>query len=315
MVSGTLAAWLSLLFYLAFALPGWRRILVHLSERVGDWIVVVLLLPYLLAVRFRPPPVELLRVLLFLALPTLLLRLRPKRARPMGPLHILAILAIWVPVEPSLFRLLLEVAWPTLNLASLLDGIGLVPQVNALLLPGASLPIGKLTAVSLALLLFVVRHPIQRIGFEFRFTRLDLWRALQGWAAFAVVGVPIGLLLGFLRLNVYRPTAAEAPTAIVGGYLLVALPEEILFRGVIQNLTSARARRWWVGLLIAAPVFGLAHINNATPGFAEPNWAYALMATIAGLAYGWTWERTSKVTASALTHMAVNLVWWLAFHQ
>ncbi|MFN2157100.1 MAG: type II CAAX prenyl endopeptidase Rce1 family protein [Anaerolineae bacterium] len=59
---------------------------------------------------------------------------------------------------------------------------------------------------------------------------------------------------------------------------------------------------------------GLTHINNATAGFAEPNWAYALMATIAGLAYGGVWARTRKVTASALTHMAVNLTWFLVFH-
>jgi len=268
-----------------------------------------------LAVRFRPPPLDLLRLALYLALPTLLLRLRPKRARPMDVVHILTILAIWIPVEPSLFRLVAEIALPTVDLQFALDGIGLVPQVDALLLPGVSLPIGKLTAVSLALLLYTVRYPIDHLGLTFRFTWLDLWRALQGTAAFAVMGVPVGLLLGFLRLSLYRPSPAEAVAAVLGGYLLIALPEEILFRGAIQNLTSARVRRWWAGLLIAAPVFGLAHINNATPGFAEPNWAYALMATLAGLAYGWVWERTHKVTASALTHMAVNLIWWLAFHQ
>ena len=315
MVPGSLAAWLSLLLYLAFALPAWRRLLVRLGRRLGDWIVLALLLPYLLAVRFRPPPLDLLRLLIYLALPTLLLRLRPKRARPMDVMHILTILAIWIPVEPSLFRLLAEIAPPTVDLQFVLDGIALVPRVDALLIPGISLPVGKLTAVSLALLLFIVRYPIGRMGFVFRFTWLDLWRALQGLGAFAVVGVPIGLLLGFLRLGLYRPSLVEAVAAGLGGYLLIALPEEILFRGAIQNLTTQRLGRWWAGLLIAAPVFGLAHINNATPGFAEPNWAYALMATIAGLAYGWVWERTHKVTASALTHMAVNLIWWLAFHQ
>ncbi|HUT19866.1 MAG TPA: ABC transporter, partial [Anaerolineae bacterium] len=75
MVPGSLAAWLSLLLYLAFALPAWRRLLVRLGRRLGDWIVLALLLPYLLAVRLRPPPLDLLRLLTYLALPTLLLRL------------------------------------------------------------------------------------------------------------------------------------------------------------------------------------------------------------------------------------------------
>jgi membrane protease YdiL (CAAX protease family) len=315
MVLGFLAAWLSLLIYLAFALPAWRRVLLRLSGRFGDWIILALLLPYLLAVRFRPPPLDLLRLVIYLALPTLLLRLRPKRARPMDVVHVLTILAIWIPVEPSLFTLLAEVVLPTVDLQFVLDGIALVPRADALLIPGVSLPIGKLTAVSLALLLYTVRYPIGRMGFAFRFAWLDLWRALQGLGAFAVVGAPIGLLLGFLRFDLYRPSLVEAVTAVLGGYLLIALPEEILFRGAIQNLTTQRLGRWWDGLLIAAPVFGLAHINNATPGFAEPNWAYALMATIAALAYGWVWKQTHKVTASALTHTAVNLIWWLAFHQ
>jgi membrane protease YdiL (CAAX protease family) len=82
-----------------------------------------------------------------------------------------------------------------------------------------------------------------------------------------------------------------------------------LFRGILQNLLSRRAKKAWVALLAASLVFGLAHLNNATSGHAVPNWAYVAMATLAGLAYGWVWRRTKKVTASAITHMLVNLVW------
>lgn len=63
----------------------------------------------------------------------------------------------------------------------------------------------------------------------------------------------------------------------------------------------------------ASTIFGLAHLNNTSAGFSIPNWAYALMATMAGVAYGWVWVRTSKVTASALTHMLVNLIWGTFF--
>jgi membrane protease YdiL (CAAX protease family) len=38
-----------------------------------------------------------------------------------------------------------------------------------------------------------------------------------------------------------------------------------------------------------------------------------LMAALAGLAYGWVWRRTRKVTASALTHMLANLLWGIVF--
>ena len=100
---------------------------------------------------------------------------------------------------------------------------------------------------------------------------------------------------------------------LLGGYLGVALQEEVLFRGLIQNLLRRRLKNDWWALAIAAPIFGLAHLNNSTGGFAQPNWAYTLMATLAGLAYGWVWVRSRKVTASALTHALVNAMWWLVF--
>jgi membrane protease YdiL (CAAX protease family) len=37
------------------------------------------------------------------------------------------------------------------------------------------------------------------------------------------------------------------------------------------------------------------------------------MATLAGLAYGWVWWRTRKVTVSAVTHTLVNALWGTVF--
>jgi membrane protease YdiL (CAAX protease family) len=53
----------------------------------------------------------------------------------------------------------------------------------------------------------------------------------------------------------------------------------------------------------------VAHLDNATAGYLAPNWAYVAMATLAGLAYGWVWRRTGKITAAAVTHALVNFVW------
>ncbi|MEE9605147.1 MAG: CPBP family intramembrane glutamic endopeptidase [Candidatus Scalindua sp.] len=94
----------------------------------------------------------------------------------------------------------------------------------------------------------------------------------------------------------------------------MALIEEVLFRGIIQNLLTKRLWNERLALLIASVIFGLSHLNNAKAGFSAPNWAYALMATLAGLAYGWVWARTRKVTASAVTHMLVNLIWGVVSH-
>ena len=282
----SLAAWLALLAYLAFAYTPWREALARLSRRLGDWSVAILLLPYLLATNLQPVPKDLLRYVAYLALPTLCLRWWARRARPFSLLQVTAILSIWIPVELDLFVLLCDLVTPGVNLRGLVSGFYLLPDTRAALLPGLQLPITTLTGLCLGLFLFTVRHPLKDVGLGFRLRRRDIRDAAIGLLAFGAVGAPLGLAIRFLRYNATIDRPQDVVVGILGGYLLVALPEEVIFRGLIQNLLIKRLRKVGVGLPVASLVFGLAHLNNATAGFPAPNWAYVLMATLAGLAYG-----------------------------
>jgi membrane protease YdiL (CAAX protease family) len=57
-------------------------------------------------------------------------------------------------------------------------------------------------------------------------------------------------------------------------------------------------------------LFGLVHIVKHAPPL---NWQYALLATGAGFAYGWVYNRTGKLAAAAVTHGVVDWLWstWL----
>jgi membrane protease YdiL (CAAX protease family) len=57
-------------------------------------------------------------------------------------------------------------------------------------------------------------------------------------------------------------------------------------------------------LLVAAVIFGCAHLDNG-PG-PLPNWRYAIMATIAGFAYGKVFQKSSSVFSSAILHALIN---------
>ena len=306
----TLAAWWTLFLYLAFASARWRALWRRGFQRVGDWIALVLLTPMLLATGLRPQPLHLLAFVLYLAIPILLMRFRPEGGWLRSLVSILVVLALWLPLEPSLFAL--PFASLGLSVVSWITALAL-PDVGASLLPGLTLPIEKLTGILLALYLFLIRDPLPHFGFDFRFQLRDVGYAAAGLAFFAVVGIPLGLGIGFLKVNVVWPGWLDFLGMILGGYLLIALAEEILFRGVIQNMLTQRWGHWAYGLMAAAIIFGASHLNNSTPGFPEPNWAYMIMATVAGLAYGWVWWKTGKVTASALTHMSVNLLWAVLF--
>jgi membrane protease YdiL (CAAX protease family) len=310
---GTLGAWSALLAYVGLGISSWQKAVARLRRRIGDWIVLPLLLPFLLATDLNPAPLDLMRVVVYLALPTICLRARRSESKALDLGYVLAVLLIWVPIELGLFALFVDTVAPGSGVSKALAGIYLLPNTRAALVPGIDLPIDKLTAILLALVLFVVCYPLEGIGFSFRLSRRELRTALLGLAAFAVVGLPLGVWLGFLRYSPSMPKLLDVIMGAVGGYLLVALPEEILFRGIIQNLLARRVGNEWVALVVAAVVFGLAHLNNATRGYPVPNWAYVAMATLAGLAYGWVWQRTKKVTASAVTHMLVNLVWGIVF--
>lgn len=129
--------------------------------------------------------------------------------------------------------------------------------------------------------------------------------------ASTAIAIPLGLATGFIHYG-WRPFDALAWSQKVFHFLFgVALPEELLFRGLLQNGLEQRAfstRRWPWALAIAALVFGAAHMGHPP----VPKWRYGILATLAGLAYGWVWHRTGKITAAALTHAAVDLVWVLA---
>ncbi|HET7563767.1 MAG TPA: type II CAAX endopeptidase family protein [Gemmatimonadaceae bacterium] len=148
------------------------------------------------------------------------------------------------------------------------------------------------------LYLFLIARPLDGVGYTYLLTWRDARLALTSFALFAIIAIPIGLGTRFLAWNpdVRFGSLVVRPILI---YLVTAIPEELLFRGLIQNLLTR-----WLGapraLPIAAVIFGLAH-------FPDPR--YMLLATIAGFAYGWVYLRTGKITASAVTHALVDGVW------
>lgn len=207
------------------------------------------------------------------------------RKAPLGWADLAAVLLLWLPVEFAL-------------------GKEFVPARAH----GIANELAQGTATVLALVLLVICRGWPGAKYNLPRRWSDLWNPL---AAFALLALPLAVLaraLGFMGPFHVPPGLALAGLLRLFAVTLlgVAIPEELLFRSLIQNWLFAKLGESNRTLLVAAVVFGAAHLNNA-PG-PLPNWRYMLLATIAGYAYGKVFQRSTTVLSSAGLHALVNTV-------
>jgi len=169
--------------------------------------------------------------------------------------------------------------------------------------------ISKLIILDSALYGFLVIRQLTNVGFDLRIQAKDLVIGFRELAFFAPIAIPLGLFLGFLQFQHRVPKASSAAFSLVFTFFLIAIPEEIFFRGWLQNLLERRLGSRWA-LILTAILFGLSHFNKRSIHF---NWRYVLLATIAGIFYGRAWWSRHRVAASAITHTCVDTIWslWL----
>ncbi len=169
--------------------------------------------------------------------------------------------------------------------------------------------LSKLILLNSGLYGFLVIRQLTQVGFDLRIRRHDVFIGVRELLWIAILVIPIGLFLGFLHVRARVPEARPAVLTVLVTFFLIAIPEEIFFRGWIQNLLERRVGRT-AGLCITAVIFGVSHFNKRATHF---NWRYVLLATVAGLFYGRAWRSRNRVAASAITHTCVDTVWslWL----
>jgi uncharacterized protein len=118
------------------------------------------------------------------------------------------------------------------------------------------------------------------------------------------------LAIGQVRLDLKWPDLF--PIWASANLLFTCAAEEALFRGVIQRQLQGESAslsgvslRGIAGLAVAAIVFGAAHFAGG--------WWSVVLATIAGIGYGWVYWRTRRIEASILAHFLVNTTHILCF--
>ena len=149
-----------------------------------------------------------------------------------------------------------------------------------------------LLAISVALATFLFVRQFDGVGYNIVWGRDAVLSVLFHFALLAIIVIPLGTALHFIRFDPAQAHWKSLPVDAISIFLLTAWPEELLFRGLLQNSLSRTLSSETGGWITASVVFGLAHITN---NGVFPNWRYAILATIAGLFYGRTWRKTNSI--------------------
>lgn len=86
-----------------------------------------------------------------------------------------------------------------------------------------------------------------------------------------------------------------------GNLFFTCVAEEMLFRGVVQRylsaLSNAAPYRLFIVVLVGV-LFGLAHFGGGP--------AYVVLASVAGIGYGYVYYRSGRIETAILTHFLLN---------
>src|SRR5271155_2069775 len=154
---------------------------------------------------------------------------------------------------------------------------------------------------------FLAIRRLRDVGFDLRLRLADLRIGGRELAIYAPLAVLLGLALGFLHFHAYIPSVSHVVLGWIFTFFFIAVPEELFFRGWMQNLLERRVGQRWA-LVTTAVLFGLSHFNKRAVHF---NWRYVLLAALAGVFYGRAWRQERRVGGSAITHASVDTIWSL----
>jgi membrane protease YdiL (CAAX protease family) len=131
--------------------------------------------------------------------------------------------------------------------------------------------------------------------------------AFTGIAVFIVV--PIAYAMGFIAwtpdLRYFR-----MPVRFLEYFFLVGFVEELVFRGVIQNLLHKTFRFRYGGIaafLLANLLFAFIWTHAGVP--APINWDYVILAFILGLFYGGVYIKSGNFWTAAFLHGLTDFLW------
>lgn len=172
--------------------------------------------------------------------------------------------------------------------------------------PGLKIAIlGQIALIHMSVLVLLGQRRVHPVGYGFVPNLRDCRIGVLHYLGFLPVGAAVALPLRAVRLAQQPAPLWKAAGTFLGFLLVIALFEEFLFRGVIQQWMEEWTFSRTAALLLTSTIFGLAHL-----WFRDfPNWRWALIAAILGWFCGHARNQAGSIRAGVLTHALVVTTW------
>ncbi len=227
-----------------------------------------------------------LRLALFVLIPSGLSYAGHVRGRKISWLDAAAIAAVWMPFDLGWLASIWS--WPA--------GEG-------------AYVINTAMAVVLAAVLFIGLRRFDHVSLRCSLNGRELRSSILCLVGFLLLAIPFGFATDFISWNAKPIDLKTAIGTPLGILFFIAIPEELLFRGLVQNLFEKILPSKFKALVLASLFFGLTHLNNEP----QMDWRYITLATTAGFFYGTAYQKSRSLIAPALVHMLVDTLWVLLF--
>lgn len=185
----------------------------------------------------------------------------------------------------------------------------------------------EICSITIFLWSMLIVRQLPGLDFRLWLPRSEIKFGVKMLGVAMLILLPPGVLFHFLTWNpfqlqvsLYHTTSFWVTAGVhlllpVGMYLAVAIPEELVFRGTLQNLLAQSTKRPWLALVIVSLIFGALHLPSDVSGRSVfYSYGYGLMSCVAGGIYGWTYMKRGSILAACVVHALVDTMWLTLFN-
>lgn len=166
--------------------------------------------------------------------------------------------------------------------------------------------------IPLLFLMFIRKYSLKSLGLSRNNIKQNIFASVITFIGIIIVGLLIDTLIFGYDIIIFF---IQIPFRLFYTLLIAALPEEFVYRAVIQTRVSNHFNSKIRGILITSILFSLTHIIGP---FISSNFQLGLlpililrtlvMQTIGGIVFGIMWSKTHNLMLPVITHMVWDII-------